>query len=70
VACLSERLATNDPRLSLEERYTNHDGYLAAVKNAAAKAVSRGFLLQADADRLIAQAAASNVLKGQDRQAR
>ena len=31
----------------------------------AAKAVSEGFLLQADADKLIAQAAASNVLAPQ-----
>ena len=59
----AERMRNNDPRPSLEERYTNHDGYLAAVRAAAAKAVSEGFLLQGDADRLIAQAAASNVLR-------
>jgi hypothetical protein len=58
----AERLAKNDPRLSLEERYTNHDGYVQAVKAAAAKAVSRGFLLENDAAALTAQAAASNVL--------
>ncbi len=61
-ATRAERLARNDPRLSLEERYTDHDGYVAAVRKAATNAVSRGFLLQVDADRLIAQAAASNVL--------
>jgi hypothetical protein len=59
----AERLASGDPRLSLEERYTNHEGYVEAVKRAAAKAVSQGFLLQPDADALIAQAAASNVLR-------
>ena len=51
-----------DPRLSLEERYTNHLGYVEAVKKAAARAVRLGFLLPADADALVAQAAASNVL--------
>jgi Alpha/beta hydrolase domain len=47
-----------DPRLSLEERYGNHAGYVAAVKAAAASALVRGFLLQEDADALIAQAEA------------
>jgi len=58
----AERQAAGDPRLSLEERYKDHDGYVAAVKAAATKAVAAGFLLQADADKLIAEAAASNVL--------
>lgn len=58
----ADRVATGDPRLSLEERYGNHAGYVAAVTKAAANAVAQGFLLQADADALIAQAAASNVL--------
>ena len=58
----AEREASADPRLSLEERYKNHEGYVAAVRTAAAKAVAAGFLLQADADKLIADAAASNVL--------
>jgi hypothetical protein len=58
-------MANNDPRLSLEERYRDHAGYVDAVKTAAARAVSEGFLLQADADRLIQQAAASNVLAPQ-----
>jgi hypothetical protein len=58
----AEREAAHDPRLSLEERYRNHEGYVASVRTAAAKAVAAGFLLQADADKLIADAAASNVL--------
>ena len=58
-----ERMANNDPRLSLEERYGNHAGYVAAVTQAAANAVARGFLLQADADAVIAAADASEVLK-------
>ena len=57
----AQRLLT-DPRLSLEERYKDHAGYVAAVSAAAANAVAQGFLLQEDADVLIAQAAASAVL--------
>jgi hypothetical protein len=64
----AERLAS-DPRLSVEERYgthkgyvATHKGYVAAVSAAAANAVARGFLLQDDADALIAQAEASQVL--------
>ena len=58
----AERLANNDPRRSLEERYGNHAGYVEVVRKAAAKIVAQGFLLQADADALIAAAEASNVL--------
>jgi hypothetical protein len=59
----AEREAAGDPRLSLEERYQDHAGYVAAVRAAAAKAVAAGFLLQEDADLLIKQADASAVLK-------
>jgi len=59
----ADRLANGDPRLSLEERYGTHDGYVNAVSAAAANAVDRGFLLQVDADRLIGQAADSDVLR-------
>jgi hypothetical protein len=58
----AERLAANDPRPSLEERYGTHDKYVALVKAAAAKAVADRFLFQEDADKLMAQAAASDVL--------
>ena len=58
------RVAAGDPRLSLEERYGSHDGYVAAVRAAAARQVRARFLLQEDADRLIAQAEASDVLRG------
>ena len=60
---MAERLANNDTRLSLEERYTNNAGYVAAVTRATTYAVSQGFLLQVDANALIAAAAASEVLK-------
>ena len=60
----AERLATSDPRLSLQERYGSHDGYVAAVRAAANSAFSQGYLLAADRDALIAAAAASDVLVG------
>ena len=58
----AERLAAGDPRLSLQERYVNHAGYVAAVTAAANNAFSLGYLLAADRDALIAQAVASDVL--------
>ena len=59
----AERLASGDPRLSLEERYGTHDGYVAAVRKAADSAQSQGYLLPADHDALINAAAASTVLQ-------
>jgi hypothetical protein len=41
----AQRLANNDPRLSLEERYGTHAGYVAAVKAAADNAACQGYLL-------------------------
>jgi len=58
----AEREATADPRPSLEERYATHRAYVDAVKAAAEKAVAERFLLRADADRLVAEAEASDVL--------
>jgi hypothetical protein len=59
----AEREAAGDPRMSLEERYTDHAGYVGAVRAAAVKAVAAGFLLQEDADALVRQADASAVLR-------
>jgi hypothetical protein len=59
----AERVASGDPRLSLEERYGTHEKYVATVKAAAERLVRGRYLLQDDADRLIAQADASSVLK-------
>jgi hypothetical protein len=59
----AERIANGDPRLSLEERYGTHAGYVEAVRKAAANAVAQRFLLQKDADALITAAEASAVLK-------
>jgi hypothetical protein len=58
----AERLASGDPRLSLEERYGTHGGYVCAVRAAAVKAAKKRHLLQEDADAVIAQAAARNIL--------
>jgi hypothetical protein len=57
----AQRLAADDPRKSLEERYGTHDGYVAAVTAAANNAFAKGYLLAADRDALIQQAVASDV---------
>ncbi len=59
----AQRLANNDPRPSLEERYGSHDGYVNAVKKAAARAVTESFLLPEDAAALITAADKSAVLR-------
>ena len=55
----AERQASSDPRLSLEERYTDSDGFVKAVTEAARKLVRERFLLQEDADRYIRAATAT-----------
>ncbi len=57
------REANGDPRLSLEERYTDHAGYLAAVRRAARRAAEQGFLLPEDETALIRAAEQSRVLR-------
>jgi len=58
----ANRIAAGDPRPSLEERYGNQAGYVAAVTQAANDLVARRFMLQVDADAAIAAAAADPVL--------
>src|SRR5712671_3015278 len=41
----AQRLANNDARPSLEERYKTHDGYVAAVRAAADNAACQGYML-------------------------
>ena len=53
----AERLASGDPRLSIEERYPTKEAYLAALRESAAGLVTRRFLLPEDAERLVARAA-------------
>ena len=59
----AERLKTGDPRLSLEERYHDHVGYVAAVKTAAKALHDDGFLLEEDVDRVVREAEMSSVLR-------
>ena len=59
----AERTAAGDSRLSLEERYQTHEGYVAAVKKAADELVAKGFLLPEDAAQIVAAAEKSDVLK-------
>jgi hypothetical protein len=58
----AERMKTGDPRLSLEERYGTQEGYTCTVRRAAADLVRERFLLETDADRLIAEAASAAIL--------
>lgn len=60
----AERAATGDPRPSLEERYGTHEGYACVVRQAVRKAVAERFLLQDDAERMIAEVDQSDVLRG------
>lgn len=59
----AERMATNDPRLSLEERYGSHDDYVRVVSAAARKLVEERLLLPSDAEAMIRQAERSDVLR-------
>jgi len=59
----AERTASADPRLSLEERYKDHGGYVMAVKAAADTLVRDGYLLAEDAATMISQAESSTVLR-------
>ena len=59
----AERLATGDPRISLEERYGTHDGYVQAVADAARQLMRQHLLLEEDVQRYIDEAAKSNILK-------
>jgi len=56
------RLASGDPRLSVEERYGSHDGYVAAIKAAVNRLSQEGFLLPEDAATVVQQAQDSTVL--------
>jgi hypothetical protein len=54
----AEREAADDPRPSLEERYSGRDAYAAQVKAAAAALVAERLLLPDDAERFVAAAKA------------
>ena len=58
-----ERLAAGDPRLSLEERYGDREGYVRATEKAARQLEADGFLLPADAQAYIDKAREGDVLR-------
>jgi hypothetical protein len=57
----AERMASGDPRPSLEERYPTHEAYVSAVRQAADALVSERLLLRADADQIVRRAEASGI---------
>ena len=59
----AERLASGDPRLSLEERYGDHAGFVAAVRHAADESVAGRLLLAEDAEVVVRMAEESDVLR-------
>jgi alpha/beta hydrolase family protein len=59
----AERLASGDPRLSMEERYHTHDGYVREVVQAVRKLVKDRLLLEEDAERYIHAGQISDVLR-------
>jgi Alpha/beta hydrolase domain len=59
----AERIAVGDPRPSLEERYGDHAGYVAAVRAATERLEAERLLLPEDAARLVSEAEASDVLR-------
>ena len=58
----AHRVAAGDPRLSLQERYGTHAGYVCVVTAAAKRAREQRFLLPSDETTVVATATASNVL--------
>ena len=62
-ATRAERQASGDPRLSIEERYPSHEGYVDAVTRAARALERERLLLARDVANYVAAARASNVRK-------
>jgi hypothetical protein len=60
-ATQADRMASGDPRLSVEERYPTHEDYVTAVRRAAGALVRERLLLAEDARAMVAEAEASNV---------
>jgi hypothetical protein len=53
----ADRIASGDPRPSIEERYRNHEDYVSQFARAAAALVRQGYLLADDAARMVDEAA-------------
>jgi hypothetical protein len=56
----AERQANNDPRPSIEERYRDHDDYVAKVEAVCRQRVAERLMLEEDAGRFVAAARAKN----------
>jgi hypothetical protein len=63
----AERVASGDPRLSLEERYGTHEAYVRRVRESANRLVRERLLLREDAKRIVADAETSDVLRASKR---
>jgi len=59
----AERMEKNDPRPSLEERYSSHDDYVTKVSAAASALKADRLMLDADVQRIVKKAQDSNVAK-------
>ena len=57
----SDRISTGDPRLSLKERYGDHEGYVAAVERVARELEKQRFLLPVDVKKYIDEARSSDI---------
>ncbi len=55
-ATRSEREASGDPRLSIEERYPSMQSFIEQIKDAARQLVAGGYLLEEDVEPLVTQA--------------
>ncbi len=62
-ATRAEREAAGDPRLSLEERYGDHAGYVRQVEEAVKKLIAERLLLAEDGAAFIAKARAEDTVK-------
>jgi hypothetical protein len=60
-ATKAERLSASDPRLSIQERYPTHEGYVDAVRKSVQKLVEQRFLLVEDAEMYIKAAQESKL---------
>ena len=60
-ATRAERLASGDPRLSIEERYPDHDAHVGRVAEEVERLVAERFLLEEDAERIREDAAQSTI---------
>lgn len=63
----ADRLASGDPRLSVEERYPSFSAYAVMVKNAVEEMVTKRLMLEEDAqpaiDRLLRAGQATGVIR-------